>query len=114
MKLLTFFDRPELGALVYGILLQTARHVRLSYLNESEQDKVITSNLIPVDQVITACYPTVVTKVKRKEIKKNKETKPDKGFAFVYARRNTTDHSDVFLHLDRSPRSYTELGESRT
>jgi len=73
MKLRSFFVEPEYGDLVLGILNRVARTLGVSYLIESESDKMISDNLVPIDQVITSCYPTIkVSKGKRTEEKVKK------------------------------------------
>jgi hypothetical protein len=73
MKLRSFFVEPEYGDLVLGILNRVARTLGVSYLTESESDKMISDNLVPIDQLITSCYPTVkISKGKRTEEKVKK------------------------------------------
>jgi hypothetical protein len=69
----SFFEDPNLGDLILGFLNKVAESVGLSNLTENEQDKMIKDNLIPIDQIITSCYPTVtVGKGKKTSTKKRK------------------------------------------
>jgi hypothetical protein len=76
MKLQSFYEDPRLGYLVYGILNYAAAFVGVSNLTEAESDKVIAAHLLPVDQLITSCYPTVLVKQGRKEEKRVRKPNP--------------------------------------
>jgi len=75
-RLISMFDNPEAGSLLFGIINLTASYVGFSYLHDDERDKVITDNLIPVDQIITACYPTITVKKKKQEVTKTRKPNP--------------------------------------
>jgi hypothetical protein len=75
-KLRSFFSDPAIGDLIYGITNYTAAAVGFSYLTESEQNKVISENLVPIDQLITSCYTTVTVKRGRGEVKQTRKPNP--------------------------------------
>jgi hypothetical protein len=75
-RLCSFFDDPKWGNLIYGIINHTACHVGFSYLTLTEQDKVINDHLIPIDRVITMCYPRSTLKRGRTSIQKVKKPNP--------------------------------------
>jgi hypothetical protein len=75
-KLRSFFDDPRLGDLVYGIINNTASSVGFKFLTEEEQDKVISDHLLPVDKLITSCYPVTISKRGRQEIRKTRKPNP--------------------------------------
>jgi hypothetical protein len=76
MKLRSFFDDPRWGDLIYGIINYTANQVGFTYLTIDEQDKVISDHLLPIDRVITSCYPRASVKRGRTNIQKVKKPNP--------------------------------------
>jgi len=75
-KLQSSFEDPRVGELLFGILNQTASRVGFSNLTEEEQQKVIKDHLIPMNDLITSCYPVVSDK-RNKPNKKKKLRKPN-------------------------------------
>jgi len=67
MKLRSFFEKPEIGDLLYGLVNYTAASVGVSYLTEAEADKIISESIIPIDQLINECYPTILVKKGKKQ-----------------------------------------------
>jgi hypothetical protein len=67
MKLRSYFEQPHIGDLVYGIVNYAAASVGISYLTESESDKIISESIIPIDLLINECYPTVLIKKGKKQ-----------------------------------------------
>lgn len=78
-KMISFFEDPEVGNLFYGILNHAAEWIGLSNLSPDERDKVIAAHIIPIEAVITSCYPQVSQKRGRKEVIKNKRPNPIKN-----------------------------------
>jgi len=76
MKLISMFDNPAVGNFVYGILNHAASQIGFSNLKDDERDKAITENLIPVDQVIASCYPTVTARRGRQVISMSRRPNP--------------------------------------
>jgi hypothetical protein len=72
----SYFDDPQWGDLIYGIINHTAAHVGFDNLTSEEQDRVISDNLLPVDQLITMCYPTVTVKRGRSSIQRTRKPNP--------------------------------------
>lgn len=66
-KLKSFFDKSEIGNLLFGLINYTAAAVGVSYLTESEADKIISESIIPIDSLISECYPTILVKKGKKQ-----------------------------------------------
>jgi len=75
-KLLSFFEDTEIGNLVYGILNHAASRIGFTHLLDDERDLAISDNLIPVDQLITSCYPTVTTRRGRQMTQQSRKPNP--------------------------------------
>jgi len=76
MKLRSFFDKTEIGELLFGIINYTAATVGVSYLTEAESDKMIGESLIPIDSLISECYPTLLVKRGKKQSKEVRKPNP--------------------------------------
>jgi hypothetical protein len=73
MKLRSFFEDPGMGDIILGFLNKVAQLIGVSHLTEVESDKMIKESLIPVDKLISDCYPSItVGKGKKTSIKKKK------------------------------------------
>jgi len=72
-SLRTFFNDQRWGDLIFGIINQTAQSVGFTYLTEAEQDKVIADHLLPVDQLINNCYPSVSLKRGKQVIQQSRK-----------------------------------------
>jgi hypothetical protein len=79
MKLAAFFDKLEYGSLLYGIINHTCAAIGMTYLKDDEREKVISDNLLPVDHLITSCYPTVHVKKGRQEATKVRKPNPPRS-----------------------------------
>jgi len=76
MKLTSMYDDPAIGNFVYGVLNHAASQIGFSNLKDDERDKAITENLVPVDQVIASCYPTVTARRGRQVISMSRRPNP--------------------------------------
>jgi hypothetical protein len=76
MKLRSFFDKSEIGELLFGIVNATATSVGVSYLTEVESEKMIGESLIPIDSLISECYPTLLVKRGKKQSKEIRKPNP--------------------------------------
>jgi hypothetical protein len=72
-KLRSYFNNPLWGDLIYGIINFTAAFVGFKYLTEEEADRVVADHLIPIDQLITSCYPSTTLKRGRQTVTKVKK-----------------------------------------
>jgi hypothetical protein len=75
-KLLSMFEQTAAGNLVYGILNHAASQIGLTNLKDDERDAAILDSLIPVDQVIASCYPTVTMRRGRQMVQQSKRPNP--------------------------------------
>jgi len=75
-RLLAYFDKPELGNLILGILNHTAAAIGVSFLTAAEADRVIGDSIIPIDSLISDCYPTILIKKGKKQEKEKRKPNP--------------------------------------
>jgi len=70
------FQNPEIGNLIFGILNYVSSKIGFNNLTYEEQDKVVMSHILPLDELITSLYPRVVVKAKNRENVKVKKPNP--------------------------------------
>jgi hypothetical protein len=96
-RLVSMFSSPIIGNLLYGVLLEATRKLRLDNLKEEEYYKAIEANLIKFDLLLTSHYRHVTEK-------KNRKVAVDK-----FKKPNPIKNSPLYLNAEMEVfRTYTQ------
>jgi hypothetical protein len=72
----SYFEETAAGDLLFGFLNSAAKSMGSQNVPDDEWDKTISTNLIPLDQLVSHHYQTTTVKRGRKEVSKTKKPNP--------------------------------------